>query len=124
MTLKDKSAARRFITLIDTFYDAKVRVICGAEDYPEKLFTSQTDNCLKVGETNESSGVRFVVFFRAFTHFFCRANITFQYDPEFFSFYLSKEASAMRMLQDDLKIGDKSDDKVCFLFASHLYSFE
>jgi len=74
MTLKDKSAARRFITLIDTFYDAKVRVICGAEDYPEKLFTSQTDNCLK-------------------------------------------EASAMRMLQDDLKIGDKSDDKVSSIFT-------
>lgn len=74
MTLKDKSAARRFITLIDTFYDAKVRVICGAEDYPEKLFTSQTDNCLK-------------------------------------------EASAMRMLQDDLKIGDRSDDKVSSIFT-------
>jgi len=74
MTLRDKSAARRFITLIDTFYDAKVRVICGAEDYPEKLFTNQSDSCLK-------------------------------------------EASAMRMLQDDLKIGDKSDDKVSSIFT-------
>jgi len=68
MTLKDKSAARRFITLIDTFYDAKVRVICGADDYPERLFITQGDNSLK-------------------------------------------EASAMRLLQDELKIGDKSDDK-------------
>jgi len=68
MTMKDKSSARRFITLIDTFYDAKVRVICSAEDYPEKLFTSHGDSSLK-------------------------------------------EASAMRILQDDLAIGDKSDDK-------------
>ena len=52
MTLKDKSPARRFITLIDTFYDAKVRVVCGAEDYPEKLFTSNTDSCLKVRRIN------------------------------------------------------------------------
>ena len=67
MTFKDKSAARRFITLIDTFYDAKVRVICGADDYPERLFITQGDNSLK-------------------------------------------EASARRLLQDDLKMGDKSDD--------------
>ena len=55
MTLKDKSAARRFITLIDTFYDAKVRVICGAEDYPEKLFTNQSNSCLKVSYLLPSS---------------------------------------------------------------------
>lgn len=74
MTMKDKSPARRFITLIDTFYDAKVRVVCGAEDYPEKLFTSHGDSTLK-------------------------------------------EASAMRLLQDDLKIGDKCDDKVSSIFT-------
>ena len=51
MTLKDKSAARRFITLIDTFYDAKVRVICGADDYPERLFITQGDNSLKVRDS-------------------------------------------------------------------------
>jgi len=55
MTMKDKSPARRFITLIDTLYDAKVRVICGAEDYPEKLFTSHSDNSLK-GSSEEIKG--------------------------------------------------------------------
>lgn len=74
MTLKDKSAARRFITLIDTIYDAKVRVVCGADDFPEKLFTQDQDDCLK-------------------------------------------EASAMRMLQDDLKIADKSQDRVASIFT-------
>lgn len=54
MTMKDKSPARRFITLIDTLYDAKVRVVCGAEDYPEKLFTSHTDDSLKSKEIHDS----------------------------------------------------------------------
>lgn len=32
------SEARRFITLIDTFYDQKVRVICSAEADADNLF--------------------------------------------------------------------------------------
>lgn len=44
MTLKQKSEAKRFIIMIDTFYDNKVRVVCSAEVLPQELFTkgSQT----------------------------------------------------------------------------------
>jgi len=38
MTRRQKSQARRFITLIDTFYDNKVRVLCSAEVPLKKLF--------------------------------------------------------------------------------------
>lgn len=37
-----KSAARRFITLVDTFYDNQVRLICTAEKEPKYLFESST----------------------------------------------------------------------------------
>lgn len=40
MSLSRKSEARRFITLIDTLYDGKVRVICSAEEEPMGLFAS------------------------------------------------------------------------------------
>ncbi|XP_045198191.1 AFG1-like ATPase [Mercenaria mercenaria] len=42
MTLKQKSEAKRFIVMIDTFYDNKVRVICSAEALPQGLFTKGT----------------------------------------------------------------------------------
>ncbi|KAG8176053.1 hypothetical protein JTE90_006834 [Oedothorax gibbosus] len=38
MTRRQKSQARRFITLIDTFYDTKVRILCSAEVPLKKLF--------------------------------------------------------------------------------------
>ncbi|XP_038048119.1 AFG1-like ATPase [Patiria miniata] len=40
MSLRIKSAARRFITLIDNFYDNKVRLVCSAETEPEDLFAT------------------------------------------------------------------------------------
>ncbi|XP_060598378.1 AFG1-like ATPase [Ruditapes philippinarum] len=42
MTLKQKSEAKRFIVMIDTFYDNKVRVVCSAESLPQDLFTKGT----------------------------------------------------------------------------------
>uniref|UniRef100_H3B8R7 AFG1 like ATPase n=2 Tax=Latimeria chalumnae TaxID=7897 RepID=H3B8R7_LATCH len=38
LTLAKKTQARRFITLIDTFYDHKVRIVCSAEVPLENLF--------------------------------------------------------------------------------------
>ncbi|XP_056014027.1 AFG1-like ATPase isoform X2 [Ostrea edulis] len=38
MTLFNKTEARRFITLVDTFYDNKVRVVCSADAKPKELF--------------------------------------------------------------------------------------
>ncbi|XP_013776734.1 AFG1-like ATPase [Limulus polyphemus] len=43
LTLRQKTQARRFITLIDTFYDHKVRILCSADVPPEKLFVSVED---------------------------------------------------------------------------------
>ncbi|CAG2225565.1 AFG1 [Mytilus edulis] len=40
MTLRQKSAARRFITMVDTLYDNQVRLICTAEKEPKYLFQS------------------------------------------------------------------------------------
>ncbi|XP_041463678.1 AFG1-like ATPase [Lytechinus variegatus] len=40
MSLSSKSAARRFITMIDNFYDVKVRLICSAEVPVEELFVT------------------------------------------------------------------------------------
>ncbi|XP_042903570.1 AFG1-like ATPase isoform X2 [Parasteatoda tepidariorum] len=40
MTRKQKSQARRFITMIDTFYDNKVRILCSAQAPLKKLFLS------------------------------------------------------------------------------------
>ncbi|XP_030851410.1 AFG1-like ATPase [Strongylocentrotus purpuratus] len=40
MSLRSKSAARRFITMIDNFYDLKVRLICSAEVPVEDLFVT------------------------------------------------------------------------------------
>jgi len=37
-TRKNLSESRRFMTLIDTFYDQRVRVVCSAEAAPEDLF--------------------------------------------------------------------------------------
>ena len=39
LTFRNKSQARRFITLIDTFYDNKVRMLFSAEAPPKELFS-------------------------------------------------------------------------------------
>lgn len=38
MTPEDKDAARRFTWLADVFYDARVKLLCLAEDLPERLY--------------------------------------------------------------------------------------
>lgn len=45
MNLQRRTEARRFITMIDTFYDNKVRIICSAQAAPQYLFeTSPVSN--------------------------------------------------------------------------------
>uniref|UniRef100_A0A4W3J1C6 AFG1 like ATPase a n=1 Tax=Callorhinchus milii TaxID=7868 RepID=A0A4W3J1C6_CALMI len=44
LNLAKKTQARRFITLIDTYYDHKVRIICSAEVKLENLFVQSTDD--------------------------------------------------------------------------------
>ncbi|KAH3706883.1 hypothetical protein DPMN_066274 [Dreissena polymorpha] len=39
MTLRQKSEAKRFILLVDTLYDNKVRLVCSAAESPSRLFT-------------------------------------------------------------------------------------
>ncbi|XP_071800779.1 AFG1-like ATPase [Asterias amurensis] len=40
MSLTMKTAARRFITLVDNFYDNKVRLVCSSDAEPEQLFAT------------------------------------------------------------------------------------
>ncbi|XP_003743502.1 AFG1-like ATPase [Galendromus occidentalis] len=50
LTVKQKSPARRFITLIDTLYDHRVRVVCSADAPPASLFTTVRDESLVTDE--------------------------------------------------------------------------
>lgn len=43
MTLREKTQARRFITLVDTFYDNKVRVVVSADAPADQLFKTVSD---------------------------------------------------------------------------------
>lgn len=44
MTIQKRSEARRFITMVDTLYDHKVKIICTAEVDPGELFRAQPMN--------------------------------------------------------------------------------
>ncbi|XP_022702842.1 AFG1-like ATPase [Varroa jacobsoni] len=50
LTIKQKSQARRFITLIDTLYDHHVRVVCLAETDTAHLFIGATDKVVVTDE--------------------------------------------------------------------------
>ena len=50
MTLQKRSEARRFITMVDTLYDHKVKIICTAEVDPGELFRAQP---MKVRDSKE-----------------------------------------------------------------------
>ena len=39
LSSENYNQARRFVTLIDALYEAKVRLICSAADDPERLYT-------------------------------------------------------------------------------------
>ncbi|KAF8793127.1 AFG1-like ATPase isoform X1 [Argiope bruennichi] len=54
MTRRQKSQARRFITLIDTFYDNKVRVLCSAEVPLKKLFLPAVTNPVLFEDENRA----------------------------------------------------------------------
>ncbi|TKR94623.1 hypothetical protein L596_008886 [Steinernema carpocapsae] len=49
-TRQQLSEARRFITLIDTFYDQKVRVLCNAAAKPEELFVLSEDEPVELSD--------------------------------------------------------------------------
>ena len=42
LKLSERDSLRRFITLIDELYQHKVKLICSAEESPEKLFLNET----------------------------------------------------------------------------------
>jgi cell division protein ZapE len=50
LTPEKRNEAKRFITLIDTLYEHKVKLICTADDRPEKLYT-EGDGAFEFGRT-------------------------------------------------------------------------
>ncbi|XP_013413505.1 AFG1-like ATPase [Lingula anatina] len=54
LSLSNKTAARRFITMIDTFYDNKVRLVCSAEAPPKELFAAEKLSTQDIIEQNRA----------------------------------------------------------------------
>lgn len=50
MTIQKRSEARRFITMVDTLYEHKVKIICTAEVDPGELFKAQP---MQIGDSKE-----------------------------------------------------------------------
>ena len=50
LTMQKRSEARRFITMVDTLYDHKIKIICTAEVDPGDLFRAKP---MSVGESKE-----------------------------------------------------------------------
>jgi len=51
LTMQERDQVRRFITMIDTFYDRHVKVVCLADEEPQKLFyVSDEDRLTSVAD--------------------------------------------------------------------------
>lgn len=52
MSVKTRMQARRFITMIDTFYDHHIRVLFSAETPAEELFSSERAEGVETSDDN------------------------------------------------------------------------
>lgn len=50
MSITTRTEARRFITMIDNFYDHRVKIVCSAEVEPEQLFRAKLQNTRETEE--------------------------------------------------------------------------
>ena len=46
LTIQTRTEARRFITMIDTVYDHRIKLVCSAEVEPEELFSVKPQSAM------------------------------------------------------------------------------